>query len=335
MSTITDVAREAGVSVATVSRALRGLDRVSPATCEHVLRVAAELDYVASPTATSLASGRTRVVGVVAPFLTRWFFSTLVSSIEKALRQHGHHALLFDLELDSFDRRLTLNQNMLWKRVDGLISLNIPMTTEELELVERLDIPLVSVGTPIPGRACVRIDDQAAVASATDHLTSLGHSRIAYVGAVPTNVAHIETPQDRLSSFRRTMTDHGLTVREAWVIGSDWTAEAAARDIEPVLATPDRPTAIVAASDEMAIGIIETARRLHLRIPEDVSVIGIDDFHLSRVLGLTTVRQHVTDQGTAAANILLAELLEGEHSTETLLSPTELVVRRTTGPAAR
>src|SRR3712207_3373079 len=102
MSTITDVAREAGVSVATVSRALRGLDRVSPRTRERVFKVATELDYVASPTATSLASGRTQVVGVVAPFLTRWFFATLVSAIEKTLRRHGHHVLLFDLEDDTY-----------------------------------------------------------------------------------------------------------------------------------------------------------------------------------------------------------------------------------------
>ena len=94
MSTITDVAKAAGVSVATVSRALRGLDRVSPATRAKVLKVASEMDYVASPTATSLASGRTRVVAVVAPFLTRWFFATLVSAIEKTLRPHGHHVLL-------------------------------------------------------------------------------------------------------------------------------------------------------------------------------------------------------------------------------------------------
>ncbi|HQK30941.1 MAG TPA: LacI family DNA-binding transcriptional regulator, partial [Phycicoccus sp.] len=127
MSTITDVAREAGVSVATVSRALRGLDRVSADTRERVLKVAQELDYVASPTATSLASGRTQVVGVVAPFLTRWFFASIVSAIEKSLRARSHHVLLFDLEDDSYDSRLSLSQNMLWKRVDGVITLNLPL----------------------------------------------------------------------------------------------------------------------------------------------------------------------------------------------------------------
>ncbi|WP_240917909.1 LacI family DNA-binding transcriptional regulator [Phycicoccus sp. HDW14] len=189
------MARAAGVSVATVSRALRGLDRVSPETRQRVLDVAEELHYVASPTATSLASGRTRVVAVVAPFLTRWFFATLVSAIEKELRSHGHHAILFDLEDDSYDQRLPLTQGMLWKRVDGVITLNVPMGDEEIELVDRLGLPLVAIGSAVPGRPCVRIDDRATMRTAVEHLIDLGHERIGYIGDVPRNVAHVQTPR--------------------------------------------------------------------------------------------------------------------------------------------
>lgn len=327
------MARVAGVSVATVSRALRGLDRVSPETRERVLRVAQDLDYVASPTATSLASGRTRVVAVVAPFLTRWFFATLVSAIEKTLRAREHHVILFDLEDDTYDQRLPLSQNMLWKRVDGVITLNIPMATEEVELVDRLGLPLVAIGTPVPGRACVRIDDAATMRTAVDHLAGLGHTRIGYIGAVPANVAHIQTPQDRLTGFRAALADHGLPFHEEWVLGADWTAEAAARDSLELLSLPDRPTAIVAASDEMAIGVRESARALGLRIPEDLSVMGVDDYVLSGVLGLTTVRQDVGAQGARAAELLLATLFDGDESTDEVVMPTELVVRESTGPA--
>ena len=333
MSTITDVAKAAGVSVATVSRALRGLDRVSPDTRARVLKVAAEMDYVASPTATSLASGRTRVVAVVAPFLTRWFFATLVSAIEKALRSHGHHVVLFDLEDDTYDRRLPLTQNMLWKRVDGVITLNVPMTPEEVELIDRLDLPLVAVGSPVPGRPCVRIDDTDFMRIATEHLVSLGHSRIAYVGAVPTNVAHIETPKTRLESFQAAMAAHGLEVAPEWILPSDWTADAAARDTVLLLDVPNPPTAVVAASDEIAIGVLTTARRLGLRVPEDLSVIGVDDYLLSSVLGLTTVRQDVTAQGRRAAELLIGALLEDEPlKDQEVFVPTEIVVRESTGP---
>lgn len=335
MSTITDVARVAGVSVATVSRALRGLDRVSPETRQRVLDVAEELHYVASPTATSLASGRTRVVAVVAPFLTRWFFATLVSAIEKELRSQGHHAILFDLEDDTYDQRLPLTQNMLWKRVDGVITLNVPMEPDEVALVDRLGLPLVAIGSAIPGRPCVRIDDRTTMRTAVQHLIDLGHERIGYIGDVPRNVAHIQTPQDRLSAFRETMACAGLPVVEDWILGSDWTAEAAARDSAELLRLEPRPTAIVAASDEMAIGVRESARRLGLRVPEDFSVVGIDDYMLSGVLGLTTVRQDVAAQGRAAARLLLRALLEGDESADEVVMPTELVRRESTGPAPR
>ena len=337
MSTITDVAREAGVSVATVSRALRGLDRVSPTTRERVLKVATELDYVASPTATSLASGRNQVIGVVAPFLTRWFFATLLSAIEKTLRQHGHHVLLFDLEDDSYDRRLPLSQNMLWKRVDGVITLNLPMTEDELTLIDRLGLPLVAIGTPVPDRPNVRIDDALAMRVATEHLVSLGHERIAYVGAVPSNVAHIQTPQARLDAFHDVMREHGLAEHDQWILGSDWTADSAAADTHTLLASADRPTAIAAASDEMAIGAMAAARAQGLRIPQDLSVVGIDDHALSNVLGLTTVRQDVAAQGREAAEILLRSLgvddVADGTATEVVV-PTELVVRRSTAPPA-
>jgi DNA-binding LacI/PurR family transcriptional regulator len=335
MSTITDVARVAGVSVATVSRALRGLDRVSPSTRQRVLEVAEELHYVASPTATSLASGRTRVAAVVAPFLSRWYFATLVSAIEKALRSQGHHVLLFDLEDETYDHRLPLTQNMLWKRVDGIITLNVPMDDAEVELVDRLGLPLVAIGSPVPGRACVRIDDAAAIGSAVQHLIGLGHREIGYIGEVPANVAHVQTPQDRLDAFRLSLVHAGLTVREDWILSSDWTADAAAADSAPLLAGDDRPTAIVAASDEMAIGVRESARRAGLRVPGDLSVIGVDDYVLSAVLGLTTVRQDVAGQGRAAAELLLRALVDGESDAEEIVLSTELVVRESTGAPSR
>lgn len=337
MSTITDVAREAGVSVATVSRALRGLDRVSPQTRDKVLEVAARLHYVASPTATSLASGRTRVVGVVAPFLTRWFFATMVSAIEKELRRHGHHVLLLDLEDDAPNSRLSLTQEMLWKRVDGLVTLNIPLTGAEVDLLDLLHLPAVAIGTPVPGRPLVCIDDVEAMRTATEHILSLGHEHIAYIGAVPENIAHVQTPAARLDSFRETMHAHGRRTAKQWVLGSQWTADSAHADALRLLRESERPTAIVAASDEMAIGVLAAASSLGLRVPQDLSVIGIDDFFLSRVLGLTTVAQDVVTQGQTAAAILLETLLHGiPLPVATTTIAIRLVVRASTSaPALR
>ncbi len=255
-----------------------------------------------------------------------------MSAIEKSLRAREHHVILFDLEDDTYDQRLPLSQNMLWKRVDGVITLNVPMSTEEVELVDRLGLPLVAIGSPVPGRSCVRIDDRATMRIAVEHLAGLGHTRIGYIGAVPQNVAHIQTPQDRLDAFREAVAARGLVCEDGWVLGSDWTAEAAARDSLTLLSGSNRPTAIVAASDEMAIGVRESARHLGLGVPEDLSIIGVDDYVLSGVLGLTTVRQDVAGQGHRAAEMLLATLLDGVTSIGEVLMPTELVVRDSTGP---
>ncbi len=319
--------------MATVSRALRGLDRVSPETRDRVMHVAEELHYVASPTATSLASGRTRVVAVVAPFFTRWYFATLMSAIGKTLREHGHHVLLFDLEEGYHDRR-ELTREMLWKRADGVIVLNVPMLDREIDLLERVGLPSVTIGTPIPGRPVVGIDDAEAARIATEHLIGLGHREIGYVGTVPTNVTHSRTPQARLSAFRATLARHGIPVREEWVLPAEWSAQSAHDLSLGLLAAADRPTAILAASDEMAVGVLWAAIRQGLSPGVDLSVIGIDDYPLSEVFGLTTVRQDVEAQGRLAAELLVGSLEDHVPLIgETRILPVELVVRSTTGPA--
>ncbi len=340
MSTISDVARAAGVSVATVSRALRGVSTVSSQTRERVLKAADELHYVASPMAASLASGRTRVIGLVTPFLTRWFFATAVSAVEKALREFDFHVLLIDLEADSMLERRALTNKMLSKRVDGLITINVPIRPEELTLLERLGLPVVAIGNPVPGHPLVHIDDALAVRTGLDHLVNLGHTRIGYAGAVPARAEHRLVPRQRLTGFRDGMTEHGLAIQESWVMSCDWSAQGAARRASELFATDNVPTAIMCGSDEMAIGVMSEAISAGLRVPEDLSVVGVDDYYLSDVVRLTTVRQDVIAQGEAAATTLLHTLLatstgsapdlpSGMSEDQVLTVPTTLVRRGT------
>lgn len=335
-STIVDVAKAAGVSVATVSRALRGLDRVSPDTREKVRRVAEELHYVASPTATSLASGRTRIVGVVVPFVSRWYFAAMVSAIGKSLRERGYQVLLFDLEQEVFDRRLTLTRSMLWKRVDGVISINIPMTEEELELLGGLHVPVVSVGYPLDGRSSVGIDDAAAARVAANHVLNLGHRDIAYVGAVMDTAALVETPRSRLSAALEAMAGRGVRPPEHWVLRTDWTAENARDRARALFGADHTPTAVVCGSDEIAFGVHMAARERDLRVPDDISVIGIDDHPLAGLFSLTTVRQNLVGQADRAVGLLLDELGDGASDPlgPHLLIGTELVIRTSTAPPA-
>lgn len=336
MTTIGDVAKAAGVSVATVSRALRGLDRVSPRTRDRVLAAATELHYVASPAATSLVSGRTRGVGVITPYFNRWFFATVVSGIEKVLREEGYHVLLCDLEGHTFDTRLPITQTMLWKRADGAIILNVPPVPAERSVLDRLGLPVVTVGNRQPGWPSVRIDDRAAMALATRYAIELGHRDIGYAGTVPSSITHLQTPYDRREAFAQVLSDHGLTCPPEWTLECDWTAAGAAAHADRMFALPHVPTCVIAASDEMAFGVLSAARRHGLRVPEDVSVIGIDDHVHAEIFDLTTVRQDVEAQGRRAGQIMM-DALRGR-SSDTVVDEVldiELIVRGSTAAPLR
>ena len=336
MTTIGDVAKAAGVSVATVSRALRGVDRVSPRTRDRVLAAATELHYVASPAATSLVSGRTRGVGVITPYFNRWFFATVVSGIEKVLREEGYHVLLCDLEGHTFDTRLPITQSMLWKRADGAIILNVPPLPSERSVLDRLGLPVVTVGNRQPGWPSVRIDDRAAMALATRYAIDLGHREIGYAGTVPASITHLQTPFDRREAFASVLSDNGLECPPKWTLECDWTAAAAAEHADRLFALPRIPTCVIAASDEIAFGVMSAARRHGLDVPGDVSVIGVDDHVHAEIFDLTTVRQDVEAQGRRAGHLIL-DALHGRAGDTVIdeVHDVELVVRGSTAPPRR
>jgi DNA-binding LacI/PurR family transcriptional regulator len=336
LTTIGDVAKAAGVSVATVSRALRGVDRVSPRTRDRVLAAATELHYVASPAATSLVSGRTRGVGVITPYFNRWFFATVVSGIEKVLREDGYHVLLCDLEGHTFDTRLPITQSMLWKRADGAIILNVPPLPSERSVLDRLGMPVVTVGNRQPGWPSVRIDDRAAMTLATRHAIDLGHREIGYAGTVPASITHLQTPFDRREAFAKVLSDHGLRCPPEWTLECDWTAAGAVEHANRMFTLPHIPTCVVAASDEMAFGVMSAARRHGLDVPGDVSVIGIDDHVHAEIFDLTTVRQDVEAQGRRAGHRIL-DALHGRGAAELIddVHEVQLVVRGSTAPPRR
>ncbi|HET8614412.1 MAG TPA: LacI family DNA-binding transcriptional regulator [Actinomycetales bacterium] len=337
MSRIEDVARVAGVSTATVSRALRGLPKVSEHTRARVLAAAAELDYVASPTAASLASGKTRVVGVVVPYVTRWYFAQLISGASRVLREHGYHVLLLDVGDNGPQRTLLLDSRMLSKRVDAVLVLSLQLHDVELDLLRRLRLPVVTVGTHTDGWASVRIDDVGVARTATQYLVDLGHRRIGFIGGEPTPHPDFVTPSDRRRGYEEVMQANRLTVDPRHVLSADWTVRGGAVAGEELLRTTPAPTAVFVASDEMAMGVLHTAGRLGVRVPEQLSVVGVDDHEHAWVHGLTTVAQPVQHEGEQASRLLLDELARhGQHdpSTEVLTVPTQLVVRSSAAPPA-
>ena len=335
ISSIRDVAKAAGVSTGTVSRALRGLDRVSEETRARVLSAAAELHYVPSPTAASLASGKTYVVGVVVPFITRWFFANLIDGAEKQLRDRGYHVLLFNVGRGaSSTRTLVLDKSLLWKRLDAVLVLSADLDADELALLSQLRRPVVTVGVDLNGWDRVGIDDRAAAEDVTTYLLSLGHRCISFVGGNPDEDVHVATAVDRLAGFRKAVQAAGLELRPDQVVTSDWTVQGGIAAGELLLSSPDPPTAVVAASDEMAIGVICAARERGVDVPGDLSVVGIDDHEMAFTHGLTTIAQPVREQGEAAAQLVLDALTRtAEPARQVVTMPTQLVVRSSTGPA--
>jgi LacI family transcriptional regulator, repressor for deo operon, udp, cdd, tsx, nupC, and nupG len=329
---IKDVAREVEMSTATVSRALRGLPGVTDETRERVMAAAHRLGYVPSPSAAGLASGQTRTVAVVVPFVTRWFFATVVHGAEQVLRQHGYDLLLYNLGGDRDARHRVFETSLLTKRVDAVLVLSLTPTEDELERLAGLDRPVTIVGADIPGWATVRIDDVAAAATATGHLADLGHRRIAYIGGATEGVLDFTAPTARINGYRRTLADRGLPHDPSLEADGEFTLAGGLRAGRVLLGRPDRPTAVFAASDEMAIGVLRAARELGLRVPEDVSVIGIDDHEMAGFFDLTTIAQSADEQGRVAARQVLSALGTAEWRPEQVILPTRLLVRGTTAP---
>ena len=333
---IVDVAKRAGVSPATVSRSLRGLAKVSPDTRQRVLDAARELSYVTSLQASSLAAGPRHTVAVIVPFITRWFFSTVTAGAVDFLRERSYDVMLYHLGSsavrDHFFERLPIDH-----RVRGILTLSMPLTEEHTLSLRALDIPLVSVGSPVPGSPSVGIDEAGAARGAVNHLLHLKHERIGLIaGEADDPGFEFISSAERRRGYEEALSAAGVSVDERLVASGPHGLEGGAAAMAQLLARPALPTAVFAEYDELAIGALWALRRAGLSVPGDVSVVGIDDHEIAAMLDLTTIAQSVTNQGQIAAELLLQVLRgkTGDASSEHVVLPTTLVLRGTTAPPA-
>lgn len=330
---IEEVAKLAGVSTATVSRALSGRGHVSPSSKAKVEEAAAHLGYVVSSNASSLASGRTRNIGVVIPFLNRWFFSSVLEGAQQALLRHGYDLTLYNLSGDGRERSSVFEHFLLRQRVDAVIAVSLELTEHEVERLHDLGKPLVGVGGPIPGVRTLTIDDVAVARLATEHLIAMGHRRIAHIGGDLEFDLDFHLPTNRRLGYEAALRDAGVEPDPSLFAPADFTIAGGYHAAKQLLGAPhDRPTAIFAASDEMAIGCILAARDLGMSVPRDVSIVGIDDYDLSDFFGLSTVAQFPRGQGEKAVEILMEQLEPGPDAAPPASTPLpfELRVRSST-----
>lgn len=327
--TLADVARRAGVSAATASRALSDHPHVAPATRARVRAAAAELDYVVSPEASRLAGRATGRVAVVVPHLARWFFGELLEGLEAVLRAAALDVLLFRVG-DAEERRAFFEKLPARRKVDAVVVLAFPVDDRERRRLDLLGVGIVAAGGSFAPYPSVGIDDHAAGRQAVDHLVHLGHRRIGMIAAIDPEPQGTQT-RARTAAYAAALRDAGLTPDPELLVQVDWGAEGGAEGMARLLGVRDPPSAVYAHSDEVALGAARTLRRAGLRVPQDVSLIGIDDHPLAALTDLTTVAQPVREQGRMAGRMVVA-VLRGEDSPRSVTLPTRLVPRGSTGP---
>lgn len=329
-ASIADVARLSGVSVATVSRALRGLPNVSVDTRARVRAAADELDYVADPNAARLAGQRTSTLALVVPMLSSWYHGRLLEAVEQAAGTAALEVLPY--VLTSEERVAAFVEQLPFrKRIDALLVSDIPLEPEAAARVVDGGVPVVTCGAGLPGASTVRIDDRAAAAGVTRHLLGLGHVDVGVIGG-PGLGPDFTVPHDRVAGVVDALDEVGLRLRPEAVLPGNYRADDGARGMAALLATDRVPTAVVALSDEMAIGAIHTARAAGLRVPQDLSVVGFDDHDLARYADLTTVRQDIGRVGGGLVALALERVEDPSADPVHRVVPTSLVERGTTAP---
>lgn len=327
--TIRDVAERAEVSLATVSRALRNHPLIAERTRLHVVAVAAELGYVLPTREVRPHQEATRPrVALVVPYVGRWYFARLLEGAERVMQSRGID-LIVTRPVDSQGRQRAVADHLQELRVNGAIVAAIPMDAAELTILDGLSIPIVLVGSDDLRTTTVGIDDVHAGYVAASHLFELGHRRIGLVTEGPHPWGFLSS-RERRNGFLAAHERAGVRFDPALEVHADFTVRGAQKAVEVLLEMPEPPTAIVVHSDEMAFGVM-TAARLHgLRIPEDLSVVGIDDHELAAAWELTTVGQPVDTIGELAAWQMASRLAGLVTDEQHLLLPTTLIVRGST-----
>ncbi len=323
-ATIRDVAKRAGVSVAIVSRTLNGVGPVRAITSRHVLKIAHAMRYVPHAAARSLSSRRSQTIGVLLPELHGEFFSEVIRGIDVAARQRGYHILVSGSHSDVSEMVAVLGA--MRGRVDGLVVMSPDVDLGPLSRNIPPAMPVVLLNSSARGRRAIQIDNCSGARLMTQHILSLGHTRIAFITGPERNLDGAE----RTRGFRDGIRGTAALPSE---MEGDFTEESGYRATNELLGRVPRPTAIFAANDAMAIGALHALREKKLRVPEDVSLAGFDDIPLARFLTppLTTVRVDIAELGRRAVDMLLAQMEGSSASAHKDVIPTTLIVRNSCG----
>ena len=328
--TIRDVAREAGVGVGTVSRVLGDQPRVAPATREKVEAAIARLGYRPNAAAQALSRQRTDTLEVAVPLVTRDFYVEVLRGIEIALEASRYSLLIRTIERAA-DRARVLDALAAPGRADGVIIVSQAPTPALARRLSAEHMPAVIVDTVHPGIPSIAVDHESAAAQAVHHLIRLGHQRIGYVDHAATPFAQ-GSPAGRRQGYRSALAAARLSVQPADEITTEFSMAGGEAAVAALFAQSVPPTAVFVGSDTQAAGVLTAARRMGLRVPDDLAVIGYNDIDLARYLDLTTVRVPMREMGRRGVGMLMTAMeAPGVTPASVLLLQAELVVRGSSG----
>jgi LacI family repressor for deo operon, udp, cdd, tsx, nupC, and nupG len=325
--TIDEVARQSGVSVATVSRAVRGLPNVSPDTRQKVLDVAAHLRYRPDPNASRLAAGKTGVVAMAVPSITSWYTAQAMAGVEAVLAAAGFELSVTLVSDDASRERVVGEPTSLAKRADALILLDLLPTITRSETDP--SFPVVVVGDRSEVVDSVSIDNVAGGEMAGDHLITLGHRRIGVIAGSPDEMATAITAR-RTTGLKRALGRVGVELDPDFLAFGNYSALGGYEAMQAILCRQGRPSAVFALSDDMAMGALRAAAEAGVDVPGQISIVGFDDHELAFTAGLTTVAQDPAELGAMGAQMLVERLMGHTGPVRAMLSDVHLEVRSST-----
>jgi DNA-binding LacI/PurR family transcriptional regulator len=329
-ASIKDIARLAGVSHSTVSRALRNSPLVNPKTTGEIQEIARKLSYQPSAVARGLVTRKTRTIGVVVTTIADPFVSEVVTGIELAANDSSYSVFLADSNADPA-REKNVVHSFAERRVDGIVVTSSRVGALYTPLLSQMMVPIVLINNQHHGQFVhsVMIDNVQGSREATAHLIGLGHRRIAYIGD---RFGH-QSDTERSEGYSQALAAAGLTFVPELVVHGDSKPEEGILAMDRLLALPEPPTAVFCYNDMTALGVLRSAHSHRLRVPWDISVVGFDDLFIASYTQpqLTTVRQPMQRMGRMAMESLL-RLMEGHPSGAGITVPAELIVRESTAP---
>lgn len=310
MASIKDIAKECGVSVATVSKALNGHSDISQATKEKVRQTAERMGYMPNSAARALKTNRTYNLGVLFvdeanSGLTHEFFAAVLDSFKRSAESHGYDITFINHNIGR--GRASYLEHCRYRGVDGVIAACIQFDDPEIVELARSNLPFVTVDHVFNNRSAVMSDNVEGIQGLVDHLCALGHEHIAYIHGE----THSSVTEKRLASFYRACAAHGIRVPDDYVQDSAYRdPKGASAATCRLLELPQRPTAILYPDDFSAVGGIQTIREYGLLVPRDITIAGYDGNLLSQLMApkLTTWRQDTEAMGRAAAELLIEQI---------------------------